>query len=165
MDFTAECESLLKILAENLTTWLQAHKLSNRAFAGISKLSESSIRSIKKGQKNIEIKSLVKLRLIFSIDIIDLFIKTKTVPKIISISIADSIIKKNVSSEQQRIGKAILNAMKEKNIKPEELSILTFNTDYSDTLKYLKGEINITLLTVLKFSASLKVDKLQFLQG
>jgi len=48
--------------------------------------------------------------------------------------------------------------MKEKKITPEELSIMAFNTDYSDTLKYLKGEITLTLLTILKFAAALDVE-------
>jgi len=121
MDFNVECETLLNVLAKNLTAWLEVHKLSNRAFARISKLSESSIRSIKKGQKNIEFASLVKLRLSFNLNTVALLTKTKIVPEIISTPLTDSIIKENIIAEQERIGKSILNVMKEKNIRPEKL--------------------------------------------
>ncbi|HUZ58960.1 MAG TPA: helix-turn-helix transcriptional regulator [Hanamia sp.] len=57
-----------------------------------------------------------------------------------------------------RLVENISKIMKEKKITPEELSIMAFNTDYSDTLKYLKGEITLTLLTILKFAAALDVE-------
>lgn len=50
-----------------------------------------------------------------------------------------------------------------RNINAQTHSLLSFDIDYSDTIKYMKGEKNITLLTLLKYSRGLEVELLTLL--
>ncbi len=112
-----------------------------------------------KEPQNIELATLVKFKLVFSVSLNDLMtIKGKT-PKIRTAPLTEESIKIAVEKEQRQLGLRILKKMKEQKINPEELSILALNIDYSDTLKYLKGTINLTLLTILKLAFGLNIDK------
>jgi transcriptional regulator with XRE-family HTH domain len=158
MDINEESLFLIKELAINLEKWKKSNGVSQTKLGQTARVAESTIRSIKKGIPNIEIATLVKLKLAFSVQISDLLHKQDKIPIIITSPLSLITIRKAIANEQGRIGGNISKIMKEENITPEELSIMALNTDYSDTLKYLRGEINLTLITVLKFAAALDVD-------
>lgn len=157
MDLNTEAQSLIRTLSVNLKKWKKSNDISQRKLALIVRVAESTIRSILNDSQNIEITTLVKLKLAFSTEINDLFLKAGQSKAILSEPLPISIIQKAVVSEQRKIGKRISSIMKERGIDPETLSIMASNTDYSDTIKYLKGEINITLFTILKFANALEV--------
>jgi predicted transcriptional regulator len=158
MDINENSILLIKGLAINLEKWKKSNNISQRKLARTARVAESTIRSIIHGTQNIEIATLVKLKLAFSVEIFYLLRKNNKTPIIIATPLSLLTIRKAISNEQSKIGENISKIMKEKNISPEELSIMAFNIDYSDTLKYLKGEINLTLLTILKFATALDVE-------
>jgi transcriptional regulator with XRE-family HTH domain len=158
MDINEKSLFLIKDLAINLEKWKKSNGKSQTKLGQTARVAESTIRSIIKGTQNIEIATLIKLKLAFSVEISDLLHKHNKIPIIITSPLSLITIRKEIANEQRRIGENISKIMKEKNITPEELSIMAFNTDYSDTLKYLKGEINLTLITILKFAAALDVE-------
>lgn len=155
MDLNRETKSLIKILSTNLKKWVKSNNISQRKLATTAGVAESTIRSIINGAQNIEIATLVKLKLVFSAEINDLLSEAKQSKTILAEPLPILTVQKAVVTEQQKIGKRISSIMKERGIDPETLSIMASNTDYSDTLKYLKGEINITLFTILKFASAL----------
>ena len=158
MDINEESLFLIKELAINIEKWRKSNGVSQTKLGQTARVAESTIRSIKKGIPNIEIATLVKLKLAFSVRISDLLHEQDKIPIIITSPLSLITIRKAIANEQRRIGRNISKIMKEENITPEELSIMALNTDYSDTLKYLRGEINLTLITILKFAAALDVD-------
>ena len=158
MDTTKESLLLIKKLAQNIEKWKKGNGISQRELGKRSNLGESTLRAIKRGAQNIEIATLVKLKLAFSMDVSDLLKDNEKIPRILSQPLSLIAIKKAVISEQIKVGKNISEVMKKKNIKPEDLSIIASNTDYSDTIKYLKGQINLTMITMLKFAYALEVD-------
>ena len=158
MDINENSLFLIKELAINLEKWKKSNGISQTKLGQIARVAESTIRSIIKGTQNIEIATLVKLKLAFSVEISNLFQIHDKIPMIITSPLSLITLRKVIANEQRRIGENISKIMKEKNITPEELSIMAFNTDYSDTLKYLKGEINLTLITILKFADALDVE-------
>lgn len=157
MDITKESLLLIKKLAQNIEKWKKGNDISQRELGRRSNVAESTLRAIKKGASNIEIATLVKLKLAFSVDVPHLFQEKEKIPVIISNPLSSITIKNAIANEQVKIGKNISSAMKGKNMKPEDLSIIAFDTDYSDTIKYLKGQINLTMITVLKFTYALEV--------
>lgn len=158
MDINEESLFLIKELAINLEKWKKSNGISQTKLGQTARVAESTIRSIKKGIPNIEIATLVKIKLAFSVQISDLLQKHDKIPIIITSPLSLITIRKAIANEQRIIGENISKIMKENKITTEELSIMAFNTDYSDTLKYLKGEINLTLITILKFAAALDVE-------
>ena len=158
MDTTKESSLLIKKLAQNIEKWKKSNDISQRELGKRSNIGESTLRSIKGGSQNIEIATLVKLKLAFSVNVSDLLRGNEKYPKILPHPISLVTVRKTVTSEQVKIGKSISKVMKEKNINPEDLSIMASNTDYSDTVKYLKGQINLTLITILKFANALEVE-------
>lgn len=164
MDINKESAELIKILAMNLEKWINSNNISKRKLARLSNISESTVRSIINGSQNIELATLVKLKLSFNVDISFLFTVNEKIPTIITTPLSKKIIDKAISKQTNLIGFRIASLMRSQNIKPEDLSILAFNTDYSDTLKYMKGMINLTLITILKFSRALNVDKSELLK-
>ena len=165
MDINEKSLFLIKDLAINLEKWKKSNDKSQRKLGQTARVAESTIRSIIKGTQNIEIATLVKFKLAFSVEISDLLKKRNKIPIIISSPLSLITIRKAITNEQSKIRENISKIMEEKNITPEELSIMAFNTDYSDTLKYLKGEINLTLLTILKFAAALDIEIWELLDG
>lgn len=163
MDIYQECEFLIKILATNIEEWIKINEISIRRLAHISTLADGTIRSIIKGSKNIELATLVKLKLSFSVELIELLTRSSIVPKIQVSPVSESVFKKVLISDQKKIGARIVYFQKEQELDPETLGILAFNIDYSDTLKYQRGELNLTLITILKFAHGLKIANLDLL--
>lgn len=158
MGINEESLLLIKSLAINLEKWKKGNDISQRKLARVALVAESTIRSIIAGTTNIEIATLIKLKLAFSVKYSDLLYKRNEVPKVISEPLSLSGVKKAIAREQIKIGESISQIMRNKNLTPEDLSILALNTDYSDTLKYLKGKVNLTLITILKFAHALEVE-------
>lgn len=149
---------IIKILATNINIWRTQNQLSKRKQGDICLLSESTIRNIEQGTKNTELKTLVRLRIGFNVLLSTLFEINSVVPKIRTTPIKAEYIEKLFSEDKSNIGKRLLALHEFRGLDKETLSILSYNIDYSDTLKYLRGEENIELFTLLKYADGLEVD-------
>lgn len=149
---------LIQNLTKNIQNWKKSNEISQRKIAVKSGVAESTLRAIMKKAQNIEIATLVKLKLAFSVEIPDLLKDNVKNARIIPNPLPLITVKKEIVRQQVKIGKNIYSAMKRKNMSAEYLSIIAFNTDYSDTIKYLKGQVNLTLITILKFAYALEVE-------
>lgn len=158
MDIEVWCQKVINDLAEKLVVWREGNELSKRRFANLSTLAESTIRNIEKGAPNLDLSSLVKIRLAYNISLIRLFNEDKIIPKPINLPITIEKFEKSLEVEKNNIGKRIKALQDYRGLSPDELSLLAHNSDYSDTLKYQRGEKNIELRTIIKYADGLEVE-------
>ncbi|RZK26835.1 MAG: hypothetical protein EOO43_01615 [Flavobacterium sp.] len=157
MDAAIKTSSLILTLSEKIKLYQKENKLSNSKLAKFSLLTEGTIRTIvNTNATNIELKTLIKLSTFFNTPLHELFVKTKKL-KVVPASIVNKeLFESAMTAAKNGIGTQITLITKRKEIKPEYLSLLVGDMDYSDTTKYLNGKINLTLLTIVRFSIGLK---------
>src|SRR5690606_12286943 len=112
MELNKEARSLIRKLSANLEKWKKSNNISQRQLAKTAGIAESTIRSIIKDSHNIEIVTLVKLKLAFSIQIKSLFLESTQCPILLSEPLPTLVIQKAVVNEQKSIGKRISSIMK-----------------------------------------------------
>lgn len=157
MDATSECEFRIRFIAKKIEHVLQSTKISKRKFAKKSLLGEATIRSLLSEASNIELGTMTKLRLVFGITLSELIDDKVGRAKLKIAEIDIDTFELNFLSDKIEIGKRISLIQKTRQIDTQHLSLLSYNLDYSDTIKYLKGEKNFTLLTIIKYSHGLEI--------
>lgn len=163
MEIYEECKELIRIIAAKIESSLKHNKMSIRKFALLSTIAESTIRSILKESSNIELKTLIKLKLVFSTELYELLSKNSKPYKIRKTPASRPIFERSFLKSKKEIGSRLKKLCEFREINAETLSILSYNINYSDTLKYFKGEINATLLILLKYSHGLEVPLISVL--
>lgn len=163
MKVDAECQEIIKRVGTKIKLTLKEEQMSNRMFAKLATIGESTLRTVVRGSANIELSTLVKLSLALNIALYDLFNSSTSKNTIIKTPLTASKFEKTFKFEKQKIGLRISDLLNFRKLKAETLSLISFEIDYSDTIKYLKGEKNITLLTLLKYAKGLEVELLTIL--
>jgi transcriptional regulator with XRE-family HTH domain len=149
-------------VAENvsvkLKSWREGNKLSIRKLAKICRLGESTIRHIEKGNSNMELSTLVKLRMAYNVKLIKIFDNSEDIPKIRITPIDLKEYDRLFAEEKINIGQRLEALRVHRKLDVQTFSILANNADYSDTHKYLDGAKNMELFTLLKYGKALEVD-------
>lgn len=157
MKIELESQKLIRKIAKEIKQVLQDEGLSKRRFAHICGIAESTLRLLMKDAQNIELSTLTKLRLALQTDLHSLFSDTQTEYQILKKNLSEVKVEKMIVKDRQVIGKRILEILKMRKLAVQDLSILSHDMDYSDTIKFIKGAENITLQTLLKLSDGLEV--------
>ncbi len=158
MDVNLTSVEILDALSQKIKLFIERKEVSRREIARISTIAESTVRSLINGRTNIELSTLTKLKLAFNIEVIDLIIRKTKLSDLSSVVIEKGLLKKDIIQEQKKLGDRLDELREFRGIDPQTLSIISYNIDYSDTIKYLKGKKNISLITIIKLANGLEVD-------
>jgi transcriptional regulator with XRE-family HTH domain len=155
----SKCRTELGLLGEHLLSLREQQKLGKEKFGKLCGLSEAQIRKIEKGEANIKLETLVKLKT--GLDMSIAVLLGRGTIRSFSKKTKDIGLKENFQQAKINLGKRLSMLVKHRGFKTLPFSIKV-GMDESAANKYLNGEENPTYLTLFKFADALDVKVVDF---